>query len=151
MRLNEKKFKMIKIQKYLKRNSLLFFNVGNSQTSLNSLKTTQKLKKLGLSSFSIPNQIIIKVLTNSLIYCTRNFSVGATVIFFQEILGLYLKHSILNTFNLLTFELIMLKLNHKTYTINSLKNNYSLNYKETKLVLWQFLATFLKSYSKFSK
>lgn len=151
MKLNEKKFKSIKIRKYLKNNNLLFFNAGKNQTSVNSLITKQKLKRIGLSSSNVSNQVITKILTNSIIYFTKNFITGATIIFFQEIVNLCLKHSILNVFNLFTFELVMLKLNNKTYTVNSLKRNYSLNYKETKLVLWQFLATFLKNYSKFSK
>jgi hypothetical protein len=151
MKLNEKKFKWIKIRKYLKNNNLLFFNAGKNQTSSNSLMTKQKLKKIGLSSSNVSNQIITKILTNSIIYFTQNFITGSTTLFFQKIVNLCLKHSILNVFNSFTFELVMLKLNNKTYTVNSLKRNYSLNYKETKLVLWQFLATFLKSYSKFSK
>jgi hypothetical protein len=56
------------------------------------------------------------------------------------------KNLFLNTFKNLIFDIISLKLNNKIYNTNQFKNLYSLNYKENKLLLYQFLSTNIKFY-----
>jgi hypothetical protein len=97
------------------------------------------------------NQIAIKVLNIS-IYSKNKFVIkSSTLLLKPHTTTKFLKHKILNTFNSMFFELLIIKLNNKLYSANSLKNIYSFNYKETKLLLYQFGTTHLKNWCKFSK
>ena len=63
----------------------------------------------------------------------------------------FLGQKILTTFILLFFELLIIKFNNKIYPTNNLKKTYSLDYKETKLLLYQFVVISLKTCHKLSK
>lgn len=151
MKLSVKDYKIIKIKEYFKSNHLFFVVNGINQNSLDWLLTEQGLKTVGFNYYKILNRTTIKTLNTSIYINIKSVVNGSTFFIKPESNKYFIKQTILNTFNPLFFELLIIKLNNKVYTINSLKNTYSLEYKETKLLFCQFGFTHLKTCFKLSK
>jgi hypothetical protein len=58
------------------------------------------------------------------------------------------KQVLTNSFEALLFKMLVIKLNHKYYWRVQLKNSYSFQYKENKILVFQFRITDLKKKSK---
>ena len=151
MKLTIKNYKIKKTKEYLKTSNLLFFVNGISLNSLNWLITEQELKTINFNYYKILNKTTIKTLNISIYTKISPVVKGLTFLIKPQKSQLFLKQTILNIFNLLFFELLVFKLNNKIYSASSLKNTYSLNYTETKLLLYQFSQTFIKTCYKLSK
>ena len=151
MKLNLKNYKIEKTKKYLRASNLLFFVNGISQNSLDWLFTEQGLKTVNLNCYKVLNKTTIKTLNSSIYTKISQVIKGSTFLIKPQKSQLFLKQTILNSFNLLFLELLILKLNNKIYSANSLNNTYSLSYRETKLLLYQFNQTSIKAFHKFSK
>ena len=124
---------------------------GISQNSLDWLLIEQGLKIIEFNYYKILNKTTVKTL-NSSIYCKINSVIKGSTFFIKPQQNKpFLKQTIRNTFNPLLFELLILKFNNKIYTVNSLKNIHTLNYRETKLILYQFNLTYIKTCYRFSK
>ena len=151
MELDIKTYKLTKTKKYIQNSETFFFVQGINQNSLNKLYTEQKLFTIGFKSYKLSNRIAIKTL-NASIYSKNKFVIKSTTFLIKpRINNMFLKHVILNTFNSLFFEVLIVKFNNKLYSTNSLKNIYSFAYKETKLLFYQFNVTHLKNCYKLSK
>lgn len=151
MRLSVKDYKILKIRKYFKTNHLFFFVNGISRDSLDWLLTEQGLKTIEFNYYKVLNRTTIKTLNIS-IYTNLKFIIkGSTFLIKPELNKHFSKQTLFNTFNHLFFTLLIIKFNSKIYPASSLKNTYSLEYKETKLLFYQFNLTHLKVCSKFSK
>lgn len=145
MRLTSKKYKITKTKNYLKKNnSFLFFNSTNKKS--NSWSTTeQNLKKINFDYYKIFNKTSKKTLTNS-IYKNVSALISSITFFvklksnMQEIVKLNLTID----FNNLSFILLAFKLNSKVYSSTQVKNTHVLNYKENKLLFFQFQISNLK-------
>ena len=151
MKLNSKDYKILKTKKHFKANNLFFFANGANQNSSDWLATEQGLKTLGFSYYKLFNKTTVKTLNNSIYNNIKSIVSGPTFFINPSTNKPLSKQTISNNLDLLLFELLMVKFNNKIYSIKSLKNTYSLDYKETKLVFYQFGLTHLKSCSKFSK
>lgn len=151
MKLTVKNYKIIKIKKYFKLSHFFFVVNGINRDSLDWLLTKQGLETVGFNYYKILNRITTKTLNTSIYLNIKSLTNGSTF-FIKPKLNRYLpKQTILSTFNPLFFELLIIKLNNKVYTIDYFKNVYSLKYKETKLLFYQFNLTHLKTSFKFSK
>lgn len=151
MKLSVKDYKIIKTKNYFKTNNLFFFANGINRNSLNWLVAEQKLKTIGFNYYKVLNKPTIKTLNNS-VYTYISFMVkGSTFLLKPYLNKPFIKHTILNTFNPLFFELLSIKFNNKIYSANSFKSVYSLEYRETKLLLYQFSLAHLKTCYIFSK
>lgn len=151
MKLSVKDYKIVKIKTYFKASNLFFFVNGINRNSLDWLLTEQGLKTIGFNYCKVLNKTTIKTLNTSTYSNIKPIIKGSTFLIKPEPKKYFLKQTILNTFDLLFWELLILKFNNKIYSASSLKNTYSLEYKETKLLFYQFNLTHLKTYSKFSK
>jgi len=58
------------------------------------------------------------------------------------------KQILISNFESLLFDMLAIKINNKIYQTTQLKNNYSLNYNDNKLLIFQFGLTHLKKKSK---
>lgn len=145
MKLNIKNYKITKTNKYFRTNELFFFVNGASQNSLNWLSIEQGLKGLGFSYYKIVNKTTTTSLSNSIYRNTKTVISGCTFLIKPNTTKHFLKQTILNNFNPLFFELLLIKLNNRTYSLTSLDTVYSLKYKETKLLFYQFNLTYLKT------
>jgi len=150
MKLSVKDYKTMKTKEYFKWNNFFFILNGINRNSLDWLLTEQGLKTIGFNYYKVLNQTTIKTLNTSIYINIKSLVTGSTFFIKPEPSKYFLKQIILTTFNPLFFELLIIKLNNKAYTINSLKNTYSLEYKGTKLLFCQFLLTHLKTCLKFS-
>jgi hypothetical protein len=72
---------------------------------------------------------------------------GTTFLINSQISGVS-KRVLLNSFELLLFKVLALKLNHKCYSAVQLKNNDSFCYRDNKILIFQFRITDLKKKSK---
>jgi hypothetical protein len=54
----------------------------------------------------------------------------------------------IDNFELLLFTLLAIKLNNKVYSTSQVKNTFSLNYKDNKLLFYQFGLTNMKIFLK---
>lgn len=151
MRLNIKDYKIGKTKKYFKTNNLFFFVNGINQNALDWLLTEQGLKTTGFTYYKLLNKTTVKTLSNSIYTAVSPVIKGSTFIIKSHFKKPFLKRTIQNAFNSLFFELLILKFNNKMYSADALKNTYSLNYKETKLLLYQFNLICIKSCYKLSK
>lgn len=151
MKLNVKDYKIVKTKEYFKKNDLFFFVNGTNQNSLDWLIIEQGLNKIGFNYHKVLNRTTITTLNNSIYIGMSSVIKGSTFLLKPQLNQCFSKHTILNTFNPLFFELLIIKFNNKIYLINSLKSTYSLQYKETKLLLYKFGSTHLKTYYKLSK
>lgn len=152
MKLNIKNYKIIKVENYIKNNNLLFFIDAINQHALEYLFVKQELKTIGFNYFKVSNKTTAKTLTNSIYTKISPVFKGSTFFFKASKNKLFLKKTAKNTFNSLLFKLLIFKFNNKIYSIkNIFKNINSVNYKETKLILYKFNLIYIKIYSKFSK
>jgi len=151
MKLKIKDYKIEKTKKYLKVNNFFFFINGINQNALDWLLTEQKLKTIGFSYYKVLNKTTVKTLNTSIYKKTCPIVKGSTILLKPQKSQPFLKQTVVNTFNSLFFELLIFKFNNKIYSVNSLKNTYSLNYKEAKLLFYQFNLTTLKICYKLSK
>jgi hypothetical protein len=105
----------------------------------------QHFKNANFLYYKIFNNAARKIFRNS-IYKNNESIINSITIFIKPDKKQITKNLFLNTFNNLIFDIISLKLNNKIYNTNQFKNLYSLNYKENKLLLYQFLSTNIKFY-----
>ena len=151
MKLSIKDYKTVKIKNYFKASHLFFFANGISRNSLDWLLAEQGLKTIGFNYYKVLNRTTIKTLNTSIYSNIKPVINGSTFLIKPEPNKYFLKQTIFNTLNPLFFEVLSIKLNNKVYSIDSLKNIYSLEYRETKLLLYQYNLTHLKICSTFSK
>ena len=151
MKLTIKDYKIGKTKEYLKTNNFFFFVNGINRNALDWLLTEQGLKTIGFKYYKVLNKTTVKTLNGSIYRKMSSVVKGSTFLIKPENNKPFIKQTVLNTFNPLFFELLIFKFNNKIYSVNSLKNAYSLNYKEIKLLFYQFNITSIKAYSKFSK
>ena len=151
MKLSIKDYKIARAKKYFKSGDFFFFVNGLNQNSLNWLLTKQKLKTVEFNDYKILNTTTVKTLNTSIYAKITLVTKGSTFLIKPQQTKLFLKQTILITFNPLFFELLIIKFNNRIYSADSIKNIYSLEYTKTKLLFYQFNLTHLKTYSKFSK
>ena len=151
MKLSVKDYKIVKTKEYFKTNNLFFFVNGINQNSLDWLIVEQGLNTIGFNYYKVLNKTTITMLNNSVYTNVSSVIKGSTFLLKPQLKKGFSKHTILNSFNLLFFELLIIKFNNKVYPMNSLKNIYSLQYKEAKLLVHQFSSTHLKTCYKLSK
>ena len=151
MKLTVKDYKIIKTKKYIKTNDFFFFVNGINQNSLGELLIGQGLQTAGFDSYRLLNRLTLQTLDKSIYRDTHAVISGSTFTIKPLCNQHFLRQTILNTFNSLFFELLVIKLNNRVYPVTSLQNLYSLDYKQTKLLFYQFSLTSLKKYSQISK
>ena len=151
MKLNNKTFKILKIQKHFKTSNLFFLANGIDRTVLDWLLSKQGLKTNMFNHLKVLNKPTKTTLNNSVYNNVSQIITGSTFLLKPEKKKQFSKQTVLTTFNRLFFELLIVKINNKAYSINTLKNTYSLKYKENKLLFYQFNIASIKISSSFSK
>ena len=151
MKLNIKDYKIKRTKKYFKNNNLFFVVSGINRSTLDWLLVKQKLKTIELNCHQPLSSITIKTLNTSVLTKAGSVIKGSTFFIRPKQAKHFLGQKILTTFILLFFELLIIKFNNKIYSTNNLKKTYSISYKETKLLLYQFIVLSLKTSYKLSK
>jgi hypothetical protein len=151
MKLNVKDYKVIKTKKYIQTNDFFFFVHGISQNSLDELLIKQGLQTVEFSSYKLLNKITLHTLNSSIFQGTQALIGCSTFIIKPLSSKHFVKQTLSNTFQSLFFELLVVKLNNQMYSLTSLQNLHSLNYRQAKLLFYQFNLTSLKKCSKISK
>lgn len=145
MQFSSKDYKILKTKNYLKENSLFFFFNSIHRNSNDGIIIEQNLKKFNLNYYKIFNKTSRTTINNS-IYKNSNELINSMTVFIKPIShSLELKKSnLLSCFEPLMFNMLAIKLNNKIYSTSQLKEISTLNYKDTKLLLFQFSLTNLK-------
>ena len=145
MQFSSKDFKILKTKNYIKENNLFFFFNSIHQNSNDGIIIEQNLKKFNLNYYKIFNKTSKTTLNNS-IYKNSNELINSMTIFIKPIsYSIELKKSnLLNCFEPLMFKMLAIKLNNKIYSTSQLKEINTINYKDAKLLLFQFKLTNLK-------
>lgn len=151
MKLNVKDYKIKKTKEYFKNNNLFFVVSGINRSTLNWLLVKQKLKTIELNCHQPLNNITIKALNASILTKAGLVIKGSTFFIQPQQAKIFLGQKILTTFILLFFELLIIKFNNKIYSSSNLRKTYSISYKETKLLSYQFVVVSLKNCHKLSK
>ena len=122
-----------------------------NRKSSNWLVVEQKLKEAKFNYCKLLNKITLKTLDSSIYNSIRPVINGSS--FSIRLLSneYFLKQMLFDTLNLLLFELLIIKLNNRTYSVISLQHIYLLEYKKTKLLFYKFNLTHFKTCFKFSK
>lgn len=139
-----KNHKIAKTKDYIKKNNLLFILFFSHSNVNNLLNLKQNLKILKFKIMSSFRNIVKKALKYS-IYLKFKALKSHTLILIS------FKHPLFNFFsnlNLLSLNLLAIKLNGKIYHRNQFKNNYSLSYTCSKFLLFKFNSINLKKNSK---
>jgi hypothetical protein len=142
---SSKDYKILKTKNYLKENSLFFFFNSIHRNSNDGIIIEQNLKKFNLNYYKIFNKTSKTTINNS-IYKNSNELINSMTVFIKPIShSLELKKSnLLGCFEPLMFNMLAIKLNNKIYSTSQLKEINTLNYKDNKLLLFQFSLTNLK-------
>jgi len=139
-----KNYKSVKTKSYIKKNNLLFILFFSHSNVNNLLNLTQSLKILKFEIMPSFKNTIKKALKYS-IYLKFKALKSHTLILIS------FKHPLFNFFSnwdLLSLNLLVIKLNGKVYHRNQFKNNYSLSYTCSKFLLFKFSSINLKKNSK---
>lgn len=155
MELSKKEYKTIKTRNYIKTNHLFFFFNGVNQKNSDWIINEQKLKNMNFDYYKIFNKTTLNTVDTSIYKNIKTIINGITLFikpsFNQKSLSRHAslsKHVLLNKLDSLLLIILAIKLNNKIYSANQLKNTYSLNYKNSKLIFYQFGSTNLKFYQK---
>jgi hypothetical protein len=142
---SSKDYKILKTKNYLKENYLFFFFNSIHRNSNDGIIIEQNLKKFNLNYSKIFNKTSKTTINNS-IYKNSNELINSMTVFIKPIsYSLELKKSnLLSCFEPLMFNMLAIKLNNKIYSTSQLKELNTLNYKDSKLLLFQFSLTNLK-------
>lgn len=145
MQFSSKDYKILKTKNYLKENNLFFFFNSIHRNSNDGIIIEQNLKKFNLNYYKIFNKTSKTTINNS-IYKNSNELINSMTVFIKPIShSIELKKSnLLSCFEPLLFNMLAIKLNNKIYSTSQLKEISTLNYKDTKLLLFQFSLTNLK-------
>lgn len=154
MKLNSKIYKTTKTKNFIKTTNLFFFFNGNNKKATDWIATERDLKNIHFQYYKIFNKIASKTFNNSIF---KNFesTVNGISFFIKPSLSnnsTIKKHILFNNFEFLLFKLITIKLNNKMYSIKQFNKTFSMNYKNNKILLYQFGIVNLKinSYKKYS-
>jgi hypothetical protein len=140
MQLNSKIYKTIKTKNFIKTTSLFFFFNSNNKKAIDWINNEKELKNLNFQYYKIFNRIASKTFCNST-FKNIESTINGILFFIKPTTSnnsKIKKQIIFNNFELLMFKLIAVKLNNKIYSVKQIKNNYSLNYKDNKMLLYQF-------------
>ena len=145
MEFKSKEYHIIKTKAYLKKTKLFIFLNGINRNSNEWNNIEQKLKILNFYYYKIYNKISKNTIKDSIYSKTSTLVNGITFIVkpINQKNELNSKMLIKN-FDSLTFTFLALKLNNKVYSKSEITRSFSLNYKDTKLLLFQFGITNLK-------
>ena len=145
MQFSSKNYKILKTKNYLKENNLFFFFNSIHRNSNDGIIIEQNLKKFNLNYYKIFNKTSKTTIKNS-VYKNSSELINSMTVFIKPISqSIELKKSnLLSCFEPLLFSMLAIKLNNKIYSTSQLKEMTTLNYKDVKLLLFQFSATNLK-------
>ncbi len=147
MELTLKDYKILKTKKYIKTSDFFFFFNGINKNSTDGTKTEQELKKLNLSYFKIFNKTSKNLLKNSVYRNIEPLINGLTIfIKFDSKDNKNLNISKKKLLNLESFVFLAIKMNQNIYSLNQVRYVNSLKYRESKLLLYQFKLTNIKSH-----
>ena len=140
-----KNYQKLKIEKYLKNNSILLLSSGINKKSNNWVKLEQGLKKINLNYYKPYNKIARKIFKTSIYSNFVNLINGPFFLLIPK------NKTILNkkllkkeTLEFFKFRLLALKLNKKIYSTKQIQKLNSFVYKESISVFYQFLIINLK-------
>lgn len=113
---------------------------------LNSL-VEQGLKNINFNYYKIFNRTAKKTLKNS-IYKNIKPTINSITFLIKPKIKQLVKKILITNFEPLLFNMLAIKINNKIYEPTQLKNSYSLNYSDNKILIFQFGVTHLKKKSK---
>ena len=147
MEFNFKNHKITKTRIYLKKNSLFFLFDGVHRNSNNWVLAEQNLKSIYFNYCKMCNRTSKKTLENSICRAIKPIVNGIT--FLMNPQNKWVSKQIVTTcFEALLFKMLAIKLNHKFYRTIQLKTSYSFQYKDSKILVFQFRIADLKKSSK---
>ena len=152
MKLNLKQFKMLKTKKYLKTTSFFFFFCGANTNSASWIRSEQEIFNRNYHYYKLFNKISIKIFKNS-IFQNFNPVISSITIVLQPITKKDIFFTKKLVSNIKELVCLALKFNKQIYILNQIETlNYSFDYKEHKLILYQFCNITLKTkFLKISK
>jgi hypothetical protein len=139
MKLNSKVYKTNKTKNIIKTKSLFFFFNGTNRNAADWITTEREIKNIYFQYYKIFNKIASKIFYNSTFRNFKSVINGITFFIRPSSKNIVIKkHILLNNFESLLFKLTAIKLNNKIYSVKQLNKTYSINYKDSKLLLYQF-------------
>ena len=149
MQLNFRSYQKTKIKSIMKKNNFLLFTIGANQNASSWITLEQNLHKLDLDYIKIYNNITTKLLQDSIAKKLKNV-IDSTFFFLKHKNTVkIIKSNLINEINASKFNLVTIYLNKKLYAVSQLKKINSFHYKKNIAIMYQFLATTLKSSSQF--
>jgi hypothetical protein len=144
MKLNSKIYKTNKTKNLIKNNILFIYNGINRKTT-ESIIIEQELKNINFECYKVFNKITLKTFKNSK-FKNFKYNINSLIFFIKPNSNNteLKKRLLINYFESLFFKLLSIKLNNKIYSFKQLNKIYSMNYKNNKILLYQFGITNLK-------
>ncbi len=149
MKLTPKIYKTIKTKHFIKTTSIYFFFNSTNKKAIDWINTEKNLKTNNFQYYKIFNRIASKTFQNSTFKSFKSIINGISFFIspFSYLENTIIKKTFLfNNFEPLLFKLMAIKLNNKIYSVGQFKKTYSLNYKDNKMLLYQFGIVNLKIY-----
>lgn len=146
MKITTKEYTIIKTKNYIKKNRLFFFFNGINRNSNDLVLVEQNLQKINLNCYKVYNKTSKKTLSTS-VYFNMSALINGITFLLKPISSKkeISKRKLIVDFDLLNYTLLAFNLNNRIYSKTQLKNVVSLNYKESKLLFFQFSVTNLKT------
>ena len=146
MKFTLRDYKIFKTKKYIKTTFFFFFFSGLTLNSKNWIKTKQKFKKIGFNYYKVFNRTSAEIVENSIYKNARPMVSGITFFVKSERNQQISKKILLDELKKSMFTFLAAKLNNKIYSLSQVNSINIFIYYKNKLLLSQFLITYLKSH-----
>ena len=143
MQINFKNYKIKKTKNYIKKNNIYFFFKGPNKNAKNWILIEQNLKLINFTCYKIFNKTSKKLINQS-VYRNIKEAINGITFLIKPNFSKISKEILITNFESLLFNVLVIKLNNKIYQKTQIEKNYSLNYRNTKKLLFQFKLTSLK-------
>lgn len=139
MQFTSKEYKILKTKNYMKENNLFFFFNSVNRNSSDGIVIEQSFKKLNFNCYKIFNKTSKKLLNNSVLINSTEL-INSMTFFIKPVpkINELKKSTLSNSFEPLLFNMLAIKFNDKVYSKTQLKEIFSFNYTDIKLILLQF-------------
>jgi len=135
-----KNFKIEKTKNFIKNNNLFIFFNGINRNTNDWILIEQELKRIDFNYYKICNKTSKTILNNS-IFLNASSLINSMTFLLKSLEDKkeINKNILFKNIETLIFSLLAIKINNRIYSKTQIKNLFSFNYKDNKLLLYKFL------------
>jgi hypothetical protein len=126
-----KNYQVLKISHFTKCENIFFISQGVNKNSNDRTMVDQSISKMKFNYFKVVNKIAHLTLNRSILKNTLMVYKSSIIFLNPKIKKMQKKKFLVQVFSKLMFNLLLIKLNNKIYSIENFKTAATLSYKES--------------------